>query len=178
MLEPFRPYLSPSYRVKFAAEPWEFDGARALRRRVFCQEQGIFDADDADAVDHYATPIVAVNLVAGEPDQVVGAVRIHEERPGVWWGSRLAVDPGFRRVGALGAGLIRVAVGSARGLGCREFFAHVQAQNRPLFERLSWAPLNELELRGRPHWLMQADLNAYPVIAAPAVGLAVRARAA
>ena len=178
MLEPFRPYLSPSYRVKFATEAWEFDGARALRRQVFCQEQGLFKIDDTDADDHHATPIVAVNLIAGEPDEVVGSVRIHEEAPGTWWGSRLAVDQGFRRVGGLGAGLIRVAVGSARFLGCREFYAHVQAQNRSLFERLHWAPLEEIELRGRAHWLMQADLDAYPAIAAPTLGLPVRARAA
>ena len=178
MLEPFRPYLSPSYRVKFATDAWEFDGARALRRQVFCREQGLFEIDDTDAVDHYATPIVAVNLIAGEPDEVVGSVRIHEEASRIWWGSRLAVAQSFRRVGALGSGLIRVAVGSARGMGCREFYAHVQAQNRLLFERLHWAPLQEITLRGHPHWLMQADLDAYPIIAAPTLGMAVRARAA
>jgi len=178
MLEPFHPYLSPSYRVKFATEAWEFEGARALRQQVFCREQGLFDADDRDAVDDYATTIVAVSLLAGEPDEVVGSVRIHPEAPGVWWGSRLAVAQRFRKVAGLGAGLIRLAVGSARGLGCRAFYAHVQAQNRPLFERLHWEPLQEIELRGWPHWLMRADLGQYPVIAAPELGVPLCARAA
>jgi putative N-acetyltransferase (TIGR04045 family) len=178
MLEPFRPYLASSYRVKFATEAWELAGSRALRRAVFCEEQGLFEVDDTDWIDARATPIVAVSLVAGEPDDVVGAVRIHEETPGVWWGSRLAVVRAYRRVGALGAGLIRLAVGSARAMGAREFHAHVQAQNRPLFERLNWTAIEPLELRGHPHWLMRAQLEAYAPIAAPALGLPLRAKAA
>ncbi|CAN7179201.1 GNAT family N-acetyltransferase [Phenylobacterium sp. LjRoot225] len=178
MLEPFRPFVAPTYRVKFATEHWEFDGARDLRRAVFCDEQGVFEVDDADAIDAYALPIVAVDLVAGDPHQVVGAVRIHQSEPSVWWGSRLAVAQGFRRVGALGAGLIKVAVGSAKGLGCQRFYAHVQAQNRPLFERLHWRVLDPVELCGRPHWLMQADLEHYAVIEAPDLGISVRRLAA
>lgn len=178
MLEPFRPWLSPAYRIKFATEAWEFEAARALRRQVFCGEQGLFDGDDADGVDAYATPIVAVSTTAAEPDEVAGVVRIHEEAPRVWWGSRLAVAPRFRRVGSLGSGLIRLAVGSARALGAQEFYAHVQSQNRPLFERLDWTPLREIDLVGRPHWLMQANLEAYAPILAPGLGFSVRARAA
>jgi putative N-acetyltransferase (TIGR04045 family) len=177
MFEPFRPYLSPAYAVKAASEAWEFDGARILRRQVFCHEQGLFETDDADAVDAYGIQIVAVNLIAGEPDEVVGVVRIHQERPGVWWGSRLAVVERFRRVGALGASLIRFAVGSARGLGCQQFLAHVQVQNRVLFERLHWTALEAVTLRDRPHLLMEAELDAFPVIAATR-GQTAAARAA
>lgn len=178
MLEPFRPYLASTYQVKFATQAWELAGARELRRDVFCREQGVFDADDSDPVDDYALPIVAVGLIAGEPDDVVGAVRIHDEGSATWWGSRLAVAERFRRVGALGSGLIRVAVGSAKGMGCQRFYAHVQAQNQALFQRLHWRTLEALELRGRPHWLMQADLDFYPVVAAPERGLALRRQAA
>ncbi|HEY1927872.1 MAG TPA: MSMEG_0567/Sll0786 family nitrogen starvation N-acetyltransferase [Caulobacteraceae bacterium] len=178
MFEPSRPYLSPAYTVKSATEAWEFEDARTLRRQVFCHEQGLFAADDADAVDAYAIQIVAVNLIAGEPDEVIGVVRIHQEKPGVWWGSRLAVDERFRRVGALGASLIRFAVGSARGMGCQQFLAHVQAQNRLLFERLNWTALEAVTLRDWPHLLMEAHLDAYPVIAAPRSGPPVHAKAA
>jgi putative N-acetyltransferase (TIGR04045 family) len=178
MLEPFPPFVPSSYRVKFADEAWEIAGARALRRAVFCAEQKIFEGDDTDAIDAYALPIVAVDMVAGEPHQVVGAVRIHEEEPGLWWGSRLAVAPRFRRIGALGSGLIKVAVGSARALGCRRFLAHVQAQNRPLFEHLHWRALESVELFGRPHWLMQAELAAYPAVAEPHQGIGLRRQAA
>ena len=102
-------------------------------------------------------------------DEVVGTVRIHRADPdpssedhSTWWGSRLAVDRRYRRVGALGAALIRLAVSTANGLGCTRFLAHVQAQNEPLFNRLSWTSLSRLELRGLPHVFMEADLDAYP----------------
>jgi putative N-acetyltransferase (TIGR04045 family) len=53
-------------------------------------------------------------------------------------------------------------VSSAHARGCTLFLAHVQAQNRPLFERLHWRHLRDLTLHGRPHALMQADLHHYP----------------
>jgi putative N-acetyltransferase (TIGR04045 family) len=178
VLEPFAPFAASTYRVKFATERWEIDGARALRRAVFCDEQKVFEADDTDAIDADALPIVAVDMIAGDPHQVVGVVRIHQDEPAVWWGSRLAVAHDFRRVGALGASLIKVAVGSAKGLGCQRFYAHVQAQNRTLFERLHWRALEPVALCGRPHWLMQADLGRYAVIEAPDLGIDVRRLAA
>ena len=36
------------------------------------------------------------------------------------------------------------------------------AQNLPLFRRLHWTPLQAETLHGRPHWLMQAQLDHYP----------------
>ena len=71
-------------------------------------------------------------------DRVVGTVRIHEEAPSVWWGSRLAVENDYRRIGAIGATLIRLAVSSAHAMGCKTFLAHVQAQNGPLFRQMRW----------------------------------------
>jgi putative N-acetyltransferase (TIGR04045 family) len=106
---------------------------------------------------------------------VVGTVRIHEQAPGLWRGSRLAVAPDYRRVGAIGASLIRLAVTSAHALGCRRFLAHVQSQNALLFQRLRWRTLEEIELHGRPHHLMEADLAFYPPFGAPETGfLALR----
>ena len=78
----------------------------------------------------------------------------------------------------MGTSLIRFAVGSARGVGCQQFLAHVQAQNRLLFERLDWTALEAVTLRDWPHLLMEADLDAYPVIASPRSGPPVHAKAA
>jgi putative N-acetyltransferase (TIGR04045 family) len=154
------------FRIKWADSAWERDEAHRLRRAVFCEEQGVFDGDDIDAIDAHAQLIVAVTQVGGMPDQVVGTVRIHEDRrsgePGLWWGSRLAVAPAFRSHGKLGATLIRLAVTSAHARGCHTFLAHVQAQNLPLFRRLHWKPLQPETLHGRAHWLMQAELDHYP----------------
>ena len=85
MFEPFRPFLASAYQIKFATEAWEKEGAAALRRQVFCTEQGLFNGDDRDAVDDTAIPIVAISLFGIAADAVVGTVRIHPhpEDPGV-----------------------------------------------------------------------------------------------
>jgi putative N-acetyltransferase (TIGR04045 family) len=159
---PIEAHVASSYLIKPAHDAWERRDAYALRRAVFCHEQGIFVGDDRDAVDAHCTLLVAVDCYAGEPDQVVGTVRIVEAEPRVWWGSRLAVHPSFRRAKHIGAALIRLAVSTAHARGCDAFFAHVQSQNAPLFERLHWRTLGHLLLHGRPHHHMQADLAFYP----------------
>lgn len=148
-----------AYVVKIAETLAEQHAAYALRRSVFCEEQGVFAGDDRDAVDDIATTVVALN----PEGVVVGTVRIHEASPRLWWGSRLAVDRQYRRVAQLGAGLIRCAVSTANGIGCDQFLAHVQVQNEPLFHRLRWETLGFEEHHGLTHAKMQADLVAYPV---------------
>lgn len=173
-----RAFTAPWFTVKFADRPWEFRDAAALRRRVFCDEQGIFAGDDRDAIDAVAIPIVAVSTLAVAAGDVIGTVRIHEPEPGHWMGSRLAVAADHRRIGALGAALIRVAVCSAHARGCRRFTAHVQGQNAPLFHKLHWRTLEEVELHGRPHHLMEADLAQYPPLHDAVAGITALARMA
>jgi putative N-acetyltransferase (TIGR04045 family) len=172
------PYMPSHFRVKFATEAWEVRDAAALRRRVFCEEQGLFHGDDRDAVDEAAVTICAVSSLGVAPDEVVGTVRIHAAGEGTWWGSRLAVAQRFRRVGALGAGLIRVAVSSAHARGCTRFLAHVQARNVPLFHAMHWRSLEEVEMHGLLHHRMEADLAQYPPLADPATGLVTLLRRA
>ena len=177
ILEPVRPYVSPSHRVKFATEAWQLRGAARLRREVFCTEQGLFQAHDRDAIDHRAICIVALANRCGWEDEVVGTVRIHRAREDdahEWWGSRLAVASAYRRQAGLGTSLIRLAVSSAHARGCDRFLAHVQSRNAPLFRRLHWTSLGELELHGHPHHLMEADLAHYPPIADGALGFETR----
>ncbi|GGC05771.1 hypothetical protein GCM10007205_13590 [Oxalicibacterium flavum] len=152
-----------SVRIKLATAQHEIDATRAIRRAVFCDEQGIFDGDDIDATDRIATPIAAL-LQSPAGDEVVGTVRIHQPEPGLWYGSRLAVARHARRIGSVGSGLIRLAVCTANARGCHTFLAQVQAQNVPLFERLHWHSLQQMDIHGRPHHLMQADLAHYPPI--------------
>ncbi|WP_424966507.1 MSMEG_0567/Sll0786 family nitrogen starvation N-acetyltransferase [Dinoroseobacter sp. S375] len=165
-----RAFLSPDFIIRAAAQPWELAGVRELRHRVFVEEQRIFATDDRDAIDAIATPLAAISTLASEADQVVGTVRIHEESPRVWRGSRLAVAESHRRMGRLGAELIRLAVCTAHGRGCDRFLAQVQMQNVNLFKRLHWTPLREIEVHGVPHMEMQADLAAYPPIPDPFIG--------
>lgn len=165
-----------TFHIRWAGAQWEADEAMALRRAVFCHEQGIFVGDDRDAIDDTAQLLVAVKCEADAPQRVVGTVRIHETEPGVWFGSRLAVHAACRSHGKIGATLIKLAVSSANGLGCTRFLAHVQSQNVPLFRRLHWDVLAEETLLGRPHHLMQADLDYYPACLTPRIGLSTLGR--
>jgi len=170
-------YAPVEYLVREAAQQWEREEAMALRRAVFCIEQGIFARDDRDAIDDHARLLVAMSCNGGMPEQVVGTVRIHRgQADGEWWGSRLAVHPAFRSQGHLGATLIRLAVSRANALGCKLFLAQVQRQNVPLFEKLGWKMLEETEVHGRPHARMQADLGWYPPCHDPVSGFVTRAK--
>lgn len=177
-IEPGKPFLPAEYLVKWATEDWEREALWRLRRAVFCEEQGVFEGDDRDAIDLQATPIVALAYMGGFPCEVAGTVRIHEAEPGVWWGSRLAVAGAYRRQGHLGAALIRLAVTTAHAQGCHTFLAQVQSRNVPLFRRLHWASLEEIQLHGRPHHLMRADLAWYPPYADGPTGFIATGRRA
>lgn len=164
------------YTIKWASLDWEAQQAFALRRRVFCDEQSLFEGDDRDLTDKNAQLLVALGGHGGWHEQVVGTVRIHEEEPGIWYGSRLAVDPAFRTQGYLGAILIKLAVSSAHALGCCCFMARVQAQNETLFRRLHWNRVGEENIRGLPHVIMQAGLEHYPPCHTPKSGFVLRGR--
>lgn len=164
-----------TYRICAAQVGWMQAGAAALRAQVFVREQGLFAGHDRDAIDAVALPLVAIAEDATGGPRVVGTVRIHEPEPGVWWGSRLAVAPEWRRVGKLGSELIRLAVGTARARGAVEFHAHVQGQNVTLFRRLHWTMTAEVDLHGRPHAHMLASLVHYTPVTDPATGWQVQA---
>lgn len=174
--DPAAAFVPVEFRVKLATQAWERRDAHALRRAVFCVEQGVFVGDDRDGIDAQAQLLVACACVAGDCDQVVGTVRIHEAEPGCWWGSRLAVHPSFRHHGRLGATLIQLAVGMAHAKGATSFWAHVQQPNVPLFQRLHWQHHRDLVLHGRAHALMQASLPHHPPCRTPEWGYLTLAR--
>jgi putative N-acetyltransferase (TIGR04045 family) len=132
-----------------------------LRRSIFCDEQGLFAASDQDELDAVAFPIVCL----GPGERVVGVVRTWQAGPGQWWGGRLGVHRDFRTVGSIGRWLVQHAVGVARARGARQFRATVQAGNVAFFRRLHWRSLEQLELLGRTHHLMEADLERYAPVA-------------
>jgi putative N-acetyltransferase (TIGR04045 family) len=178
IIEPFAPYRASEFQVKFATSDWERQEAHALRRAVFCEEQQIFEADDRDQIDDHAIPIVALSMMGVAADNLVGTVRIHQAEPGLWWGSRLAVHKDFRKIGALGATLIKLAVSSANAMGCHTFLANVQVQNGLLFRRLHWDVVEEFEIYGKPHLRMMADLAHYPPCITPEAGFVALAKKA
>ncbi len=153
------------------------------RKKIFCKEQGLFQVSDYDDKDVHAIPIIAVNHYLGTPDSVVGVVRIYEENKREWFGGRLGVIKEYRSfskyicpnlfkekdVSALyqmsvAAGLIYRAVSLANYMGCDKFSAYVQEQNVKLFQRLHWDIEAEIDLHGIKHFLMKANLAAYPAV--------------
>lgn len=169
--------VSLEFTCRVARTPPECAAYFALRQQTFCVEQGLFTGDDRDEWDPVATPIICVAAPlgsdAGAP-AVVGVVRIWEEVPGDWWGGRLAVDPRFRTAAVVGRRLVQYAVGTARAWGAVRFRATVQQANVAFFRRLRWQSLEELTVLGRPHHLMQADLDRAVPTAEPNAARAAR----
>jgi putative N-acetyltransferase (TIGR04045 family) len=162
--KPLRAQTAARITAEVAREKWQIAGYFGLRSEIFAAEQGLFTGSDVDEHDAHATPIVAQGEIAGMPDSVVGVVRIYRAAPGedTWFGGRLGVAHAYRRVGAVGTALITEAVSTAHGWGCERFLATVQEGNARYFEHHHFRRLEAIELLGRPHFLMQADLARYP----------------
>jgi putative N-acetyltransferase (TIGR04045 family) len=160
--EPVAPFFSPNVTAHVASEPWHFDGYFDLRRRIFAEEQGLFDVSDVDEHDAVAVPIVAFGHVAGMPDEVSGCVRIYPTEGGTWFGGRLGVSRRYRSRGVVGTALICAAVSTALARGCRRFLATIQSKNVPYFERHHFSSIRPVDVCGQPHRLMEACLIAYP----------------
>ena len=128
------------------------DAALALRRRVFCGEQGVSPAADQDGRDREAT-----HLVALDEDRLVGTCRLLYRGRTARLG-RLAVEPQFRRRG-VGAALLREAATAARRAGAERIELHAQTYARGLYERAGYAESgSEFVEEGIPHVAMRKPL--------------------
>ena len=173
------PFLANDFSFRVARTPAEVDGFWRLRTQVFCYEQQLFDGSDRDQCDDEMIPLVCMSRLMGMNDGVVGAVRIWDAGCDVWSGGRLCVEKAYWRIVAfspgvaashqlppawhsVGAGLVYAAVTSAHAKGCKKFVATIQSQNAKFFNSLHWDIFEELELLGRPHVKVQADLRYYP----------------
>ena len=148
---------TPSYQFQLAKTALELQSYFALRHSIFVEEQGVFATTDVDPLDEIAYPIIAA-----QNSEVVGIVRIYESEFRLWYGGRLGVHSDHRRAAQVGKGLIYKAVTTANTWGCDRFLATVQLQNVRFFQRQHWSSLEEIDLCGRPHHLMEADLDYYP----------------
>ncbi|WP_258104318.1 MSMEG_0567/Sll0786 family nitrogen starvation N-acetyltransferase [Marinoscillum sp. MHG1-6] len=178
LLEPYKKHPSRYLKFDFAEQLWQRRSYWELRKNVFCEEQRLFVGTDKDLFDTTAIPIIASCYCMGMEDRVVGAVRIYQREPGIWFGGRLAVDKEFRSLSrfqtlnlfpdnktihpftlAVGGALIYKAVSTATALGCRQFLAHVQPQNVRFFERMHWKTIGTINKNGIQHAVMEASLN-------------------
>jgi len=125
---------------------------RALRRKAFVQEQGLFEGDDGDEHDGAAHTVVLVAVAAD--GELLGGVRLHAEGddPGLgWWrGSRLVCGSaaGAAR-GRIARALVASACVTAVDAGALRFDAHVQERHVAFFERLGWQRVPPLDGNGQ-----------------------------
>lgn len=141
---------------------------RALRRRVFVDQQELFAGSDED--DHDAGPQTLALVAVDADGSVLGGVRVHPEGddPGLgWWrGSRLVVGERAGAVrGRVGAALVRSACVAAVDAGALRFDAHVQSAHVAFFERLGWQPLRPLDGGPAGHHLMRWPIDRFDVLA-------------
>ena len=131
----------------------------AIRRAVFCVEQGMFGGvDDRDARDSDRSTLHAVGIERGE---IGGTVRLYPlDASGLWPGDRLAVLPPFRR-SLLGGTLVRFAVATAGELGGERMVAMIQLPNVRFFQALGWSLDGDVvAFHGREHQPMAIALSA------------------
>jgi putative N-acetyltransferase (TIGR04045 family) len=131
----------------------------AIRRAVFCREQGMFGAgDDRDERD---VEVATLHAVGAEGGVVGGTVRLYPVDDGalVWQGDRLAVLPAFRH-GSLGGSLVRFAVRTAGARGGERMVAMIQLPNVRFFLALGWALDGDVvDFHGRAHQPMAIALS-------------------
>lgn len=171
----FSPFRSSHIQIKSVSEDWERKQYYALRKQVFGEEQKLFSSNERDSADFHAIAIIALCNNCAVADNVVGAVRIFQDKDSVqreyeespetttWFGGRLCVAQPYRRFHSLGMSLINAAVCRAKALGCERFLANIQPQNEAYFARLHWSRIGEISIQGQPHVRMQVDLDRYPL---------------
>lgn len=161
----FTDFRSHHIQVKLAESSWEKQRYFALRKSVFAQEQQILQDNEQDGQDFRAIAIVALAANCAIADDVVGAVRIYQvddEIDNLWFGGRLCVARAYRGHQSIGKALINEVVSRAKDLGCTRFLANVQPQNETYFRSVHWQTLGVIDVAGRPHVRMQAELEHYP----------------
>lgn len=116
-----------SAAIRRALDGRDRDGALGLRRRVFCEEQGVPLAEEVDGRDDEA-----VHLVAVRGHDVVGTCRLLLVGRTAQF-SRLAVAPEHRRAGVATA-LLRAAEQEGRAASARRMILHAQTYALALYE--------------------------------------------
>lgn len=132
---------------------WDNDqpGLRAVRTRVFVEEQAVSEAEEWDGLDPECT-----HVVAEAPDEgVVGTGRLH---PSGKIG-RMAVLPHWRGHG-VGAMLLLRLIEEARRQGLESLYLHGQVPVLGFYGRYGFvAEGEEFDEAGIPHRLMRLSLH-------------------
>ncbi|GGK73346.1 AIR synthase [Sphaerisporangium melleum] len=140
---------------------------RALRRKVFVEEQRLFQGHDLD--EHDSDPRTVVLVARGREGAVLGGVRLGPATGGPdigWWrGGRLAVDPAERGWAGIGPALVRAACARAEAAGALRFEATVQPRAEAMFARLGWHTVRTVMVAGAAHLLMRRPIGRIAALA-------------
>lgn len=122
-----------------ARDQSEVDAALAVRRDVFCVEQGVSLEEELDGRDDEA-----LHLVVVDDGEVVGTCRLLAEGAEVKLG-RMAVAPSHRGRG-MAAALLVEAEARAREMGAERIALAAQLGAQSLYERAGYAPYGDVFL--------------------------------
>jgi predicted GNAT family N-acyltransferase len=135
--------------VRRARDPGEVEAALALRREVFCDEQGVALEDELDARDDEALHIVAL-----DDGVLVGSCRLLVEGDTVTLGRM-----GAARGRGLAGQLLAEAEARSRELGARRIVMAAQVSARRVYARAGYEPYGDVFLdAGIDHVMMAKGL--------------------
>jgi predicted GNAT family N-acyltransferase len=138
--------------VRTANGASEIDDALGLRRRVFCDEQGVTLEADQDGRDPEALHIVAL-----DDDRLIGTCRLLFD-DGVARLGRMAVEPELRGRG-VGALILEAAERESRAAGALKIRLHAQTAAASLYARGGFEVQGEEFMEeGIPHLTMEKPL--------------------
>ena len=145
----------PDIAITEPRSPAEIERARAIRRRVFVEEQGTGEALEFDGLDDQACHLLA--SVDGEP---AGTLRVRLlERGRIAKIERVAVLPAQRRH-RVGRALMVAALDFSRTQGAREARVHAQMVVQAFYAGLGFAPFgNAFDEDGIRHIAMRMSLG-------------------
>ncbi|HWJ49898.1 MAG TPA: MSMEG_0567/Sll0786 family nitrogen starvation N-acetyltransferase [Solirubrobacteraceae bacterium] len=141
--------------IRWASEPDDVPGAIALRKHVFCREQGVPIEEEIDGLDDDAEHLVALAPQDGG-ERVIGTARLLVGGGNAKIG-RVAVERDWRRRG-IAARMLQLALLRARERGCTRARLAAQLDAVALYEQAGFAvESDEFEEAGIPHvWMGRA----------------------
>lgn len=155
----------PMARVRCGDDASLGDAARALRRQVFVEEQGIAADLEFDPADVQALHAVLENRFG----EVLATGRLLDTAAGVGRIGRMATAASMRGTG-LGRQVLDALVSAGRSRGLHELLLHAQLPALDFYRRAGWQPQGEVfEEAGIAHQAMRLDLRGSAGRAQPVV---------
>ena len=140
--------------IKLVDSPEDFEGALAVRLRVFVQEQDVPLEEEVDHLDN-----AAIHAIAKMGDSVIATGRlILEEMPLVYIG-RMSVDVDYRRHG-VGSKLLEFLEDEAKKCGAATIALHAQEYVKTFYSAHDYEEKGGVFLEANiPHILMHKDIS-------------------